>query len=345
MQGLRQEMEDRCTLLPHPHFTPSHLPLPSPTPPTPSSHPPSLILSPPPPRSYFAIFDGHGGDVSAEYCRQHVHLNFLSDPHFASHPGAALARALMRTDTDFCSACRRINLLTSSGTTALCVYIQARTLVVANVGDSRAVLVKRSAASAGGGVVALSSDHKPGRKDEKARIEALGGRVAVSEEDAWGGGPPPLCAFLSACFPSTRPLRVFPGGLSVSRTIGDIAQKSTRLITAEAEVWEGEVGVDDVCVVLACDGVWDVMSNAMVADAVRRWEAGGWVGGCNGLAEAVAKEAFRKGSTDNISVVVVKFDWDVEGDGGGEAGGEEEEEKEGVASAEAAGKKQPGKRK
>ena len=154
-----------------------------------------------------------------------------------------MQRALSRTDAEFCSACRRINLLSSSGTTALCAFLCGRRLVVANIGDSRAVLVKRSAAAAGRGaaasVVALSCDHKPGRKDEKARIEALGGRVAVCEEDAWAASPSPSCSCLTSCFASSRPLRVFPGGLSVSRTVGDIGVKSMRLVIAEAELWEG----------------------------------------------------------------------------------------------------------
>ena len=167
-----------------------------------------------------ASFTANG--VVVHNCKQHVHLNFLAEPAFATAPSKALHNALLRTDNEFCAACRRINLMSSSGTTALCAFIQRHTLTVANIGDSRAILIKRS-----GAVQPLSSDHKPGRRDEKARIEALGGRVAVSEEDAWSerSSSQPSCNFLSACFPSTRPLRVFPGGLSVSRTIGDIGVK------------------------------------------------------------------------------------------------------------------------
>ena len=279
------------------------------------------------PRSYFAVFDGHGGDVSASYCAMHTHLNLIAEPSFASTPSKALHAALLRTDNDFCAACRRINLMSSSGTTALCAYIQRHTLTVANIGDSRAILLKRS-----GAVQPLSNDHKPGRKDERARIEALGGRVATSEEDAWTerGSSQPSCTFLASCFPSTRPLRVFPGGLSVSRTIGDIGVKGMKLVIAEAEVWEADLRADeDALVVMACDGVWDVLSNQHVAEVCRKWEdkrtqqqaqqqgqqqgKGGKHGGAvyDELAEAIAKEAFKRGSTDNISVLVVKLDWAV----------------------------------
>ena len=321
MQGLRAEMEDKVVLLPHPQFNRT------------------AELLDCVPRSYFAVFDGHGGDVSAQYCAQHVHYNFLAEPAFASAPSKALHNALLRTDNEFCAACRRINLMSSSGTTALCAFIQRHTLTVANIGDSRAVLVKRS-----GTVQALSSDHKPGRKDEKARIEALGGRVAVSEEDAWTerSSSQPSCTFLSSCFPSSRPLRVFPGGLSVSRTIGDIGVKGMKLVIAEAEVWEANLHAeDDLFVVMGCDGVWDVLSNQHVADLCKKWEdkrqlqqqqqqqqssqAKGGKQPYDELAECIAKEAFKRGSSDNISVVVVKLEWSA-----GTLSQQEHEEKQSV---------------
>ena len=244
-------------------------------------------------------------------CKQHVHLNFLAEASFSTAPSKALHNALLRTDNEFCAACRRINLMSSSGTTALCAFIQRSTLTVANVGDSRAILVKRS-----GAMQPLSCDHKPGRKDEKARIEALGGRVAVSEEDAWADrSSQTSCTFLSSCFPSTRPLRVFPGGLSVSRTIGDIGVKGMKLVIAEAEVWEADLrAADDLFVVMGCDGVWDVLSNQHVADLCKKWEDKQQQSATKGgkldeLAECIAKEAFKRGSSDNISVVIIKLDW------------------------------------
>ena len=58
------------------------------------------------------------------------------------------------------------------GSTAVSVLIVNRTIYVANVGDSRAVLCTQ-----GGRAIDMSADHKPARDDEKARIEKLGGRV------------------------------------------------------------------------------------------------------------------------------------------------------------------------
>ena len=117
MQGIRPEMEDRATLLPHPEFNRA------------GNLPDNMS------RSFFAVFDGHGGDVSAEYCRQHVHNNMMVSESFMSgRPAEGLRAALLKTESEFCAACRRINLLTSSGTTAITAYIENDILYVANIG-------------------------------------------------------------------------------------------------------------------------------------------------------------------------------------------------------------------
>ncbi len=279
MQGVRNEMEDKVILLQHPEFNKSANI-------RDSAH-----------RSFFAVFDGHGGDVSAEYCRQHVHVNFLNEKSFTSNPSQALRAALLRTDAEFCGACRRINLLTSSGTTALAVYIQGSMLICANIGDSRGVLCRS------GRALPVSNDHKPGRKDEKERVEALGGRVGITEDEAFSNKPK-NCLCLREYFIPKRPLRVFPGGLSVSRTIGDISMKSTALIIADPEMFSLVLTPLDSFLVLACDGVWDVMNNQQVVDCVKKHVH---MGDPEEAARQLAKEAYRRGSTDNISAIVVFF--------------------------------------
>jgi protein phosphatase 2C family protein 2/3 len=226
----------------------------------------------------------------------------------------ALRAALVKTEDDFCAACRRINLLTSSGTTAITAYIQADLLVVANIGDSRAVLCRS------GRALDASIDHKPGRKEERERIEALGGRVGITEEDAFRVTPR-ACACLWACVSAGRPLRVFPGGLSVSRTIGDISMKQpagSALVSSEPELFETRLTAADEFLILACDGTWDVMSSAQAIDFVR-----GVLFRSNndaGVASrALANEAFKRGSTDNISCVVVVFEADKPEDKNGPA--------------------------
>lgn len=285
MQGARTSMEDKHSVLPHPDFNKT------------------CNLDDAIPRSFFAVYDGHGGYVAAEYSRQHVHKNFSTDSMFGIQTEAALKNALLKTEHDFCSACRKKQLLSSSGTCAVVAYVQGTTLVVANVGDSRSVL------SVGQRAVALSVDHKPARPDERERIEALGGRVGRTEDEAFGrdiggGSGGGGCTCIKSMFSDEKPLRIFPGGLSVSRTIGDIALKATQLIVAEPELTVRQLTPEDNAVILACDGVWDVMNDSQAAELVRKH-----LDDPAKAARMLSFEAYRRGSKDNISVVVVALHW------------------------------------
>jgi protein phosphatase 2C len=124
------------------------------------------------------------------------------------------------------------------GSTAVVAVVAPRHLVVSNCGDSRAVLCR------GGAAIPLSSDHKPDRPDELERIQAAGGRVIF-----WDGA------------------RVF-GVLAMSRAIGDSYLKPYVISDPEVRVLERKDG-DDEFLILASDGLWDVVSNEVACNVVR----------------------------------------------------------------------------
>ena len=135
-----------------------------------------------------------------------------------------------------------------AGCTAVVGLIRDNKIYVANAGDSRAVLCR------GGLAVALSDDHKPAQEREKSRIEAAGGFIA----DIGG-----VC-------------RV-NGNLNLSRAIGDLKykgnhelQRHEQIITAHPDVMVESIGPNDEFLLLACDGVWDVMSNQQAIDFIRQ---------------------------------------------------------------------------
>lgn len=121
------------------------------------------------------------------------------------------------------------------GTTAVAALFLGDRIYVANVGDSRAILVKRS-----GRVEALSDDHKPNRPDEAKRIRSLGGRVLF--HGVW---------------------RV-NGILAVSRAIGDRILK--QFVTGVPEIKSCRISPStDAYVVLASDGLWDTLTHEDVS--------------------------------------------------------------------------------
>lgn len=136
--------------------------------------------------------------------------------------------------------------LVQAGCTAVVAVMRKNELYVANAGDSRGVLCR------GGTAVALSEDHKPASETERARIIAAGGFLS----DIGG-----VC-------------RV-NGNLNLSRAIGDLKYKGNtdlppkdQIITAEPDIRKFTLQPEDRFFVLACDGVWDVMTNQECVDFI-----------------------------------------------------------------------------
>jgi hypothetical protein len=118
--------------------------------------------------SYFAVFDGHGGHRASDYCAANLHANLFSSAGF--HAGADHAKPLVasfhKTDEDFLLLARNNRWL--DGSTVVVAIVDGEKVIVANAGDSRAVLARNGVGHP------LSDDHKPSRPDEEARLNALG---------------------------------------------------------------------------------------------------------------------------------------------------------------------------
>ncbi|XP_020210594.1 probable protein phosphatase 2C 34 [Cajanus cajan] len=139
-----------------------------------------------------------------------------------------------------------------SGTTALSIVRQGELIVIANVGDSRAVL---ATASDDGSMVAvqLTVDFKPNLPQEAARILECQGRVFCLDDE-----PGVHRVWL--------PDEESPG-LAMSRAFGDYCVKEYGLISVP-EITHRNITSKDQFVVLATDGVWDVISNQEAVDIV-----------------------------------------------------------------------------
>jgi len=227
-------------------------------------------------RAFFAVYDGHGGSRASQYASKHLHeLIFQHLPHSPSsspssanhhpNPSAALIAGFLDLDRQW------LELATANGwddgTTAITALILNNTLYVANVGDSRAVLINNAHA------IEMSHDHKPSRLDEKERIESLGGRII--HYGTW---------------------RV-EGVLAVTRAIGD--RRLKRYITAQPEVKSRVLQDKDDYLILASDGVWDVLSSQQAAEVVI---------GCSDIRQAailLTNTAYQRNSQDNITTMVI----------------------------------------
>ena len=146
-----------------------------------------------------------------------------------------------------------------SGCTACVVVICGNQVTVANVGDSRATLLRVPPKGSKGGPLLpaiLTIDHKPSLPGETKRILLAGGRVkAVSYEDGQDG-----------------PVRVWCNdqdlpGLSMSRSICDVLGKKAGVSSAP-DFYTYTLAPEDAYIVIASDGLWEFINAVDVADVV-----------------------------------------------------------------------------
>ncbi|KXZ53520.1 hypothetical protein GPECTOR_7g970 [Gonium pectorale] len=187
----------------------------------------------------------------------------------------ALKEAFVKTDAEFANdGCAAM-----VGSTALVALVGTRKVWLANCGDSRAVLCRK------GKAIQLTDDHKPEREDEAERVEKAGGQVLF-----WNGH------------------RVM-GVLAMSRAIGDHGLRP--YIIPEPEVSVVCRREDDDFLLLASDGLWDVMANQEATNLCircikRAREKGASRNAAVRIAASVlTKAAIDRGSKDNVTVVIV----------------------------------------
>ncbi|PKI55095.1 hypothetical protein CRG98_024386 [Punica granatum] len=227
----------------------------------------------PSPGAFYGVFDGHGGTDAAVFVRDNILRFILEDSHFPVSMEKAIKSAFLKADYAFADAC---SLDISSGTTALTAVIFGRTIVVANLGDCRAVLGKR------GRAIELSKDHKPNCTSERLRIERFGGVV--------------YDGYLN-------------GQLSVARALGDWHMKGSKgsacPLIAEPELQELSLTEDDEFLVMGCDGLWDVMSSQCAVTIARKELM--LHNDPERCSRELVREALKRNTCDNLTVIVICF--------------------------------------
>ncbi|CAA2961300.1 probable phosphatase 2C 34 [Olea europaea subsp. europaea] len=266
--------------------------------------------------TFCGVFDGHGpwGHLVAKTVRElmpssllrnwqeAVALNVLnSGDNLGSHTNHCLFDIWKQSYFKTCSAvdqelqrCTGIDSF-YSGTTALTVVRQGNLMIVANVGDSRAVLATTS--DDGRLVpVQLTVDLKPNLPHESERITQSRGRIFSCPDE------PGVCR---VWMPNEQALD--GPGLAMSRAFGDYYIKDFGLIS-EPEITKRNITSKDQFAILATDGVWDVISNQEAIDIVsskpEREEATKRLVEC---AVSAWKRKGRAAAMDDISAICLFF--------------------------------------
>lgn len=218
----------------------------------------------------FGVCDGHGtyGKEVSMYSKQRLPILLGLDPALVSTPKNCLTYSVLQVNEELTNSSLDIAF---SGSTLVTTLIHGSSLWCANVGDSRAVLARRSHES--WLVLPLSRDHKPDDEDESLRITSCGGRIAAYQDELGNPIGPARVWLKDQNIP----------GLAMSRSLGDLVA-STAGVICIPEITEITLEPDDKFLVIGSDGVFEFMSNEdVVRTIVPYWVKNDIPGACNAV--------------------------------------------------------------
>lgn len=205
--------------------------------------------------SLYCVCDGHGGSAAAEFVQDSLpamlRKDLPQDPppnHFRREDGRAWADRVCETVASvFCSLDEAFaHTCAPSGTTVSLALICGSLLTVANVGDSEVFLDSFF------DVTPMTECHKVDTNpEEQDRLQRKGAMIS---------------AFLSTGTTQATttpmrtlgPLRVWPGGIAISRSLGDF--ECSQHVIPSPHITQVILPDSGARLILATDGLWDHMS-------------------------------------------------------------------------------------
>ena len=244
----------------------------------------------------FGVYDGHGkdGHLVSNYIKQEINSFFQNKSNlnmdFSSHNKTFILNSIAHRLKDdnyrilnsfFCDLDNKLKSEEdidshNSGSTAITIFKIKNRIICCNIGDSRAILIKKnnnSVSDSNTEIICLNSEHKPYILSEKKRILKKGGEIRIASEDIH------RIYFTGKDYP----------GLSISRAIGDISSKSIG-VSNKPEYFETLINEDYCYIVVGSDGLFDYLSTNEIESVVNSYYFN------NGLPNDAVNELINKAS-------------------------------------------------
>ena len=229
--------------------------------------------------SYFAIFDGHGGEECSKFFKNNFQNFLINNPSFPVDIKSSLQSSIDKCEEAFNEeyknnkAEKPEEIYDKSGSCVNVILICDNTIYIANVGDSRSIISMEN----GTKFKTLSIDHKPNNPKEFERIIKNGGKVYIDNDD-------PIRdinkvkvienekEFDKYVDDKTVVSRIYPNDLAVARTVGDIINKkkilggNPNLLINTADVTIIDSSPHNDFIIMGCDGIFDMLSNKDIID-------------------------------------------------------------------------------
>eukprot|EP01063_Lacrimia_lanifica_P009872 TRINITY_DN1671_c0_g1_i1.p1 TRINITY_DN1671_c0_g1~~TRINITY_DN1671_c0_g1_i1.p1 ORF type:complete len:526 (+),score=159.89 TRINITY_DN1671_c0_g1_i1:47-1579(+) len=232
---------------------------------------------------FIGVFDGHGGSECAAYVRDLLPITIISSEHFPHDIEQACITAFQKVNASFIS--RATKLECDAGTTALIAMHWGQKIYLANVGDCHSFISRK-----GDRPLELTPRHTPDNAAEAAAVERRGGSIQCRHGK----------------------LRV-DGLISITRGFG--CKPCTNHTSCVPDCVVHDISPNDDFLVLASDGLWDVMTPQDVEDFVKlkRSEllatpATDAAFPLQDIAVQLSSRAIQLGSLDNVTCLIAFFD-------------------------------------
>ena len=277
--------------------------------------------------SYFAIFDGHGGEECSEFLKNNYMNYLIENANFPFDIKLSMIESFQKIEDDFFKLKCKDNLEDSdkSGSCALVSVIFDNKIYIANIGDSRAIM------SIGGGtkVRQLTADQKPDNIKEFERALKNGSKIYLDDNDDPDRDESKIefikdkaelekMKEIKENSKEEKIFRVYPSDLAVMRTVGDIKAKKKEFggipgtIINIPEVYIFDINSSDDFIVMGCDGIFDDLSNQEIVNAAwtvfkhRATEKNYDIHELTQEAcDLIIKFGLEKQTTDNLSCIII----------------------------------------
>lgn len=241
--------------------------------------------------AHFAIYDGHGGRLAAEYAQKNLHKNVVSSglPRELLDVKAAKKAILdgfRKTDESLLQESTSGGW--QDGATAVCVWVLGQKVFIANIGDAKAVLARSSIIDGSQNhpdgasslkAIVLTREHKAIYPQERARIQKAGGSVSSNGR--------------------------LQGRLEVSRAFGDRHFKKVGVV-ATPDIHSFDLTDREHFIILGCDGLWGVFGPSDAVEFVQKLLKEGLT--VAAVSRRLVREAvLERRCKDNCTAIIIVF--------------------------------------
>ena len=224
----------------------------------------------------FGIYDGHGGSWVSKYLEANIPNYYMNKKFLPPFNQEFHTKVFLLIQSELL----KNHLGYSNGSTCLLNLMykdksdNSINMNIVNLGDSRMTIVNSKGISK-----SITKDHKPDDSVEKSRLTKMGGEIYKDSEGVY---------------------RI--GDLSLSRAFGD--GDNAPYISQKPDVFEIKITSETKYIVMACDGLWDIIESEDLGKVIKTILKKN--NNPDNLAVELANWALDKGSTDNVSVIVIE---------------------------------------